>query len=94
MAVDLDLMRHHPTLESLAALGAAEVHDLRVVGNMDIQLEHLQQEPVSTLFNQLHEKNQLHIATVFVESEIMSIYQVFQPYAITVCQPGAKPMST
>ena len=51
MAVDPDHMRHRPTLESLAALGAAEVHDLRVVGNMDIQLEHLQQEPVSTLFN-------------------------------------------
>ena len=56
--------------------------------------ENVGNEPESTLFNYLLERNQLFTATGFTEVEILSLHQLLQPYTVSVRQPRARPKSS
>ena len=63
-------------------------------GDIEAVLENVGNEPESTLFNYLLERNQLFTATGFTEAEILSLHQLLQPYTVSVWQPGAHPKSS
>ena len=62
-------------------------------GDIEAVPENVGNEPESTLFNYLLERNQLFTATGFTEAEILSLHQLLQPYTVSVWQPGARPKS-
>jgi hypothetical protein len=83
-----------PTLELLSDLNDEELHRLQANGESEVEPEDLWREPESTLFESLRTKHQLMIATGFSEPEIMSLYQLLQPYIVTIRQPGKRPKSS
>ena len=46
------------------------------------------------IFDSLSGRGQLHVATGFTEDEINRLYQMTQPFCVTVRQPGPRPRSS
>ena len=93
MAENEDGPWHCPTLESLAIANAADLHQICDAGDVEVVSKNIENEPGSTLFNYLLERNQLFTATGFTEAEILSLHQLLQPFTVSVWQPGAHPKS-
>ena len=94
MAENEDGPRCCPTLESLVAADTADLRQMYNAGDIEAVPENVGNEPESTLFNYLLERNQLFTATGFTEAEILSLHQLLQPYTVLGWQPGACPKSS
>ena len=83
-----------PTLESLALSNANVNQALLFATQTEFNPDDILQEPQSALFESLLQHGHLVTATGFVEAEVMSLYQLDQPFIVTVRQPGSQPKSS
>ena len=73
---------------------ANENQALLIAAQTDFNPDDILQEPQSAHFEFLLQCGHLVTAIGFVKAEVMLLYQLVQPFIVTVHQPGSQPKSS